>query len=185
MTGVRIQLIGGSGSGTSTVGRVLAAALALPHFESDDYYHAPTDPPYQRPRPAAERYELVCRDLKPSASWVLSGGMVGWTPSPQLALTCIVLLDVPTAVRIERLRRRERARFGDRIDEGGDMCDTHREFIDWASRYDVGGIEGKTLARHEAYLSSQSCVVIRYHGVDSAAVVADKVFRSMSEAGVV
>ena len=167
----RINVIGASGSGTSTLGQSIALALDIPYFDCDDYFHAPSDPPFQRQRPAGERYQLVCRDLLPDTSWVLAGGIEGWVPCPMLSFTCIVFLYVPTAVRIERLRHRERMRFGHRIDEGGDMHDTHEKFLDWASRYDTGDIEGKTLARHEAYLTKQLCPVLKYRGVSSVSDV--------------
>ena len=183
MSGIRINVIGGSGSGTSTLGRSLASALSLPHFESDAYFHVPSDPPYQNQRPAEERYQLICRDLGADGSWVLSGGIADWNPYPELSFTCVVFLYVPTAIRIERLRHRERARFGSRIEVGGDMYDTHREFINWASRYDEGGIEGKTLARHQAYLASQQCPVLEYRGVLPLSDITADVLRSIGSEG--
>jgi adenylate kinase family enzyme len=181
MSGIRINVIGGSGSGTSTLGRALATALAIPHFDSDDYFHAPSDPPFQKPRDVEERLELICRDLRPDQNWVLSGGIVGWLPCPRLDFTFIVFLYVPTPVRIERLRFREWARFGSRIEEGGDMHDTHREFIEWASRYDEGDIEGKTLTRHEAFLREQQCNVLEYRGVRTLPEITASVLRSIAE----
>jgi adenylate kinase family enzyme len=164
MASVRINVIGASGCGTSTVGRSVASSLSIPHFDSDDYYHAKSDPPFLNPRSPEERYELIYRDLSSSGSWVLSGGVVGWMPCPELDFTCMVFLQVPVGVRIQRLRQRERERFGVRILEGGDMHETHEEFMRWASRYDVGDVDGKTLARHEAYLEAQRCPVLRFRG---------------------
>lgn len=178
---MRINVIGGSGSGTSTVGRALASALSLPHFDSDDCFHGPSDPPFQNPRPAEERYRRICRDLAPAGNWVLSGGMVDWEPRPQLDFTCIVFLYVPTLIRIERLRRRERARFGDRIRAGGDMHQIHEDFIDWASRYDTGDIEGKTLAMHEAYLKAQRCPVLQFRGERELSNIVNEVIQSVRE----
>jgi shikimate kinase len=178
---VRINVIGASGSGTSTLGQSLALALDVPFFESDDFYHAPTDPPFQRQRPAEERYELLCRDLKPEASWVLGGGVVGWVPCPVLRFTAVVFLYVPTEIRVERLRLRERRRFGNRIDEGGDMHGMHESFIDWASRYDIGDIEGKTLARHEAFLKGLQCQVLEYRGVGSVSEITASVLQSLGK----
>jgi adenylate kinase family enzyme len=40
----RIHLMGASGSGVTTLGRALAARLALPHHDSDDYFWLPTAP---------------------------------------------------------------------------------------------------------------------------------------------
>lgn len=158
----RIDILGASGSGATTVGRALATALGVPHFDSDDYYHAPSDPPFQRPRAADERHARITGDLSRAGSWVLSGGVAGWEPYPELGFTLIVFLWAPAAVRIERLRRRERERFGARVLPGGDMHAAHEEFIAWAARYDAGDVEGKTLARHEAYVAGQSCPVLEY-----------------------
>ncbi len=179
MAGIRINVIGASGSGTSTIGRSLAGALSIPHLDSDDYYHAPTDPPFQKWREPEERNRLMRRDLSKDGNWVLSGGTMGWTPCPKLDFTCIVFLYVPTAVRMERLRQRERERFGSRILEGGDMWSTHQEFLDWASRYDVGDIEGKTLARHEEYLHAQHCAVLDIRGVLPVSQVTAAVLRTV------
>ena len=38
------------------------------------------------------------------------------------------------------------------------------EFIEWASHYDDGTREGRNLARHQAWLASLSCRVIRLDG---------------------
>jgi len=180
MAGTRINLIGASGSGTSTVGRSVAAALSLPHFDSDDYFHAPSEPPFQNPRSAEERCELLRRDLSPDSSWVLSGGIVGWCPIPELDFTCIVFLYVPTELRVKRLRLRELERFGDRILNGGDMHSTHEDFIAWASAYDVGGVEGKTLAKHEAHLKAcEVCQVLEIRGVLTVAEITEDVVRAI------
>lgn len=155
-----INILGASGCGASTTGRALANALSVPHFDCDDYYHGVSDPPFQNPRSPQERHALITRDLCAEASWVLSGGIAGWEPYPPLDFTLIVFLWIPAEIRIERLRRREFERFGDRILEGGDMHEAHEEFITWAARYDANDVEGKTLARHEAYLAMQTCPVL-------------------------
>lgn len=179
MAGIRINVIGASGSGTSTLGRSLTAALSLPHFECDDFFHGPSDPPFQNPRPSEERYKLICQDVLAEESWILSGGIAGWSPYPQLDFTCIVFLYVGTQVRVERLHRREQERFGDRILMGGDMQVIHEEFIDWASRYDVGDIEGKTLAMHEEYLKEQCCPVLEFRGECSLSDITKDVLQSL------
>ncbi len=181
MAETQINVIGASGSGASTVGRSLASSLSFPHFDSDDYYHAQTDPPFRKPRSPEERYALMIRDLRCDKNWVLSGGVMGWTPCPKLKFTCIVFLYAETEVRIARLRRRERERFGSRILNGGDMHTTHEEFIDWASRYDLGDIDGKTLARHEEYLKAQNCPVLEFRGLMSVAEITRAVLRSAGD----
>ena len=180
MNQIRINVLGASGSGASTIGRQLASALALSYFDADDYFHAPTDPPFQRPRSAQDRFELITQDLSPHSNWVLGGGMAGWEPCPRLDFCWMVFLYVPTELRVERLRRREYERFGERIKSGGDMHLNHEEFIQWASRYDIGDVEGKTLARHETYLSQQACPVFEFRGQMSRESIVERVLQNIA-----
>ncbi len=161
---MRINVIGASGSGASTIGRLLSEKLLVPHFDCDDYFHAPSDPPFQSPRPPEERTSLLLRDLSPIECWILSGGICGWVPYPELSFTGIVFLYVPPDIRLARLRQREQERFGSRVLPGGDMHASHLEFLHWASRYDAGDVDGKTLTRHEAWLGQQCCPVLRIDG---------------------
>ncbi|MFN0138031.1 MAG: adenylate kinase [Phycisphaerae bacterium] len=160
----RINFLGASGCGTTTLGRAVAAALSIPHFECDDFYHLRTDPPCREQRDPHSRAALLEARLGESRSWVLSGGIAGLEPHPRVAFTLIVFLWIPPDLRMERLRARERAKFGERILPGGDMYADHEAFIEWAAGYDCGDIEGKTRARHEAYLAAQICPVLRIDG---------------------
>ncbi len=160
----RISILGASGVGATTAARSVAEALSLPLFDSDDFYHGPSDPPFNAPRPGRARHDLLVHALAPHPSWVLGGGVAGWEPRPELHLTLVVFLWLPRALRVARLRDRERARFGDRVLPGGDMHEQHEDFVEWAASYDDGGIEGKTLARHEAYLREQRCPVLELRG---------------------
>lgn len=179
MADQRINILGASGSGTSTTGQALAAALSLPYFDSDDYFHGPSDPPFQNPRSPQQRYDLITADLQPTTRWVLGGVVDAWKPYPQLEFTMIAFLWVPTSIRIERLRRREYQRFGQRILPGGDMHAAHEAFIAWAARYDIGGIEGRTLARHEAYLKAQACTVIEIREERSTTEIIAEIMASL------
>lgn len=178
---MKINLLGGSGCGTSTLGRALATSLEIPHFESDDYYHGPSDPPFQNPRSPQERYDLLMRDLGSLDAFVLSGGIAGWQPYPQLNFSCFVFLHAPVDVRLQRLRQRESERFGSRIRPGGDMCDAHEEFIAWAAKYDTGDVSGKTRARHEAYLQQQESPVICLNSEGEISQLRDQVLMRLLE----
>ena len=59
----RIHILGASGSGTTTLGRALAERLQGPHFDTDDYFWLPTDPPYTQRRERTERQRLLMDDL--------------------------------------------------------------------------------------------------------------------------
>jgi adenylate kinase family enzyme len=157
----RIHTVGGSGSGTTTLAKALAEKLRSPHFDSDDYYWEPTNPPFTTKRSVEKRLELLHKDLAQHESWALSGSLVSWGESIFPQLTHIVFLDIPPAVRMARLRERERARHGNRIDPGGDMHKIHTDFIEWAMRYDTAGLEQRSKKMHEEWLKQFNCPVIR------------------------
>lgn len=54
-------------------------------------------------------------------------------------------------MRIARLKKREKERFGSRIEPGGDMYQQHLEFIDWAKKYDTGGLNMRSKAKHDEW----------------------------------
>jgi len=68
----RIKIIGASGVGKTTLGDALASRLGIRHFDSDAYYHFPTDPPYRLQRDPVERCALLERDLSACENWIPS-----------------------------------------------------------------------------------------------------------------
>lgn len=171
MASCRIHITGASGSGTTTLGRALATLLAVPHHDSDDYFWEPTDPPYTAERDEAERLALMRRLFVPRAGWVLSGSLVGWGDPLIRCFDLVVFLHADTAVRVDRLRRRETLRYGaDAVSAGGDLHAASRTFLDWAASYDTAPPEGRSRAKHECWLSTLPCPVMR---LDSARPTAD------------
>ena len=75
-----------------------------------------------------------------------------------------IRVETDTAIRIDRLKRRERERFGNRIDLGGDMYENHREFIDWAASYDRGGLDMRSKAKHDEWQKLLQCRQILLDG---------------------
>ncbi len=161
----RINIIGASGVGKTTLGRALAARLGVPHFDSDDYYHLPGDPPYQFQRTPQARCDLLEGDLAALDSWVLAGGAATWEPAPALSYTLQVFVSLPSELRIRRVLQREQALYGERILPGGDMEKDHRAFMEWTAGYDDSTSEGtNTLACHEALLRRAACPILRLAG---------------------
>lgn len=79
--------------------------------------------------------------------------------------TLVVFVKLDPALRMERLRRRERSRYGERVEPGGDLESASRQFLDWAASYDEGGLDQRSLALHERWLAERTCPVLR---LDSA-----------------
>lgn len=165
MGGNRIYIIGASGTGKTTLAKAISAKLGCPHFDSDDYYHYPTDPPYQKQRSPEERVRLLAEALAPHLSWVLSGGAGTWLPAIKLDFTLAIFLALPYQERISRLLKRENDLYGSRIVEGGDMEAIHREFMEWTQGYDDGTSAGtNTKPAHENFLKNINQPILRIEG---------------------
>jgi adenylate kinase family enzyme len=162
MKSCRIHIMGASGAGVTTLGRALADTLAISHHDTDDYYWLPTTPPYREKRPATDRLRLMEELFLGRLDWVLSGSLDGWGDSIVPLLDLVIFLSAPVEVRLKRLRDRESRHFGaDAVLPGGWRHQETEDFIEWASHYDDGSREARSLVRHEAWLATVKCHVMR------------------------
>jgi adenylate kinase family enzyme len=161
----RIHILGASGAGVTSLGRALADALAIPDHDTDDYFWQPTTPPYQKMRERADRLRLMQEMFLPRAEWVLSGSLAGWGDAIIPAFDWVVFLTTPREIRLQRLRAREAKRYGaDAVASGGWRHKETLEFIEWASDYDNGDRASRSRAKHEAWLATLPCPVLRLDG---------------------
>ena len=161
----RVHITGAAGCGVTTLGRALARRIGGKHFDTDDFCWLPTVPPFRKQREIPERLKLLEDALRGSDRWVLSGSLTGWGDALIPHFDLVVFLYAPTEVRLKRLRARERERFGDALDPGGEMHEQHQAFLAWAAGYDEGRSEPRTLRTHEALLSALFCPIMRLDGV--------------------
>lgn len=162
---MKINIIGASGTGKTTLAKAVAAKFQFPHFDSDDYYHFQTDPPFQKQRSPEDRLNLLMSDLNKNPSWVLSGGAGVWNPAPPVDYSLVVFLYLSPDIRLERLRQRELQLYGKRILIGGDMEVDHKEFMRWTAGYDDGSAEGtNTLPCHSAFLQRVGSPILKLEG---------------------
>jgi len=159
---VRILVTGAAGSGTSTLARALADVLDARSLELDDFYWLPDAQPYSRKRGAEARLALLNGALQAAPRAVLAGSPMGWDTVLEASFDAVVFLYLPTPIRLARLEARE-------LQRGGTL---RPGFLDWAAAYDTGLAEGRSLARHEAWLAAQRCLVLR---IGSEAAVATHV----------
>lgn len=161
--GLRVHIMGASGSGTSTLGHSLAEAVGATHLDTDTHYWAPSRVPFTRKRAIPERISLLGAALDRSTDWVLSGSLCGWGDVFIPRFTHVVFLYVPWPVRRDRLVARERQRHGEALNPGGAMHEVHTAFLGWASRYDEAGLEQRSYATHERWLADlpSGCKVLR------------------------
>ncbi|WP_310542083.1 hypothetical protein [Phenylobacterium sp.] len=160
MAAQRIHIVGASGSGTTTLGAALAQAMDVPHQDSDHFFWLPTEPPFTTQRPQPERAALLSAAVPANESWVLSGSLLSWGLEVVGRLDLVVFLYLDPEIRMARSLARERLRYGDRIEPGGDMHEAHVKFMTWSRGYDDGSNGGRSLASHRSWLSTLTCPVL-------------------------
>lgn len=159
-----IHLYGASGSGTSTIGRFISDRLGYFFMDTDDYFWESTNPPYTTKRKASDRIALMKRDIAEHDRVVISGSLAGWGDELIPCFTLVVRVETDTVVRMERLEKREREKFGERLDPGGDMYEIHRKFMDWAAAYDTGDANMRSRAEHDEWQKRLQCPQISVDG---------------------
>jgi len=177
---MKIHILGASGSGTTTLGKALADHLVIPHFDGDDFFWMQTDPPFTTKRSQEERINLLASTLSQNTSWVLSGSVMGWGDFIRPDLNLLIYKHVDKEVRLQRISIRERERFGNRIDEVGDMHQNHKAFLAWASEYDSGGLEMRSSQSVEAWIILATCKIFRLEGNLSSEQEVAKVMEYMN-----
>ncbi len=144
----------------------------MPHADADDYFWLPTDPPYLVKRLEADRVALMEQVFLPRTSWVLSGSMLGWGESVVGHLDAVVYLTLDATERMRRIEARERVRRS-----AGGVVDERalEEFLAWARGYDDPSFTGRSRARHEEWLTTLTCPVLRLDSSLSREELRDRV----------
>jgi adenylate kinase family enzyme len=148
---VRLLVTGASGSGTTTLGKALAADLGFGFVDADELYWLATDPPFRQKRDEVQRRALLRERLAKHQAIVVSGSVMEWDAESEDSFDLIVFLQAPAQVRVSRLRARDLEQFG-KVSE---------EFVAWAAQYDEGAMAGRSLPRHLAWLEKRGCPIIR------------------------
>jgi adenylate kinase family enzyme len=157
----RIHIFGASGSGTTTIAKAVSEKLGYVHFDTDSYYWYPTEIPFTSPRPIEERLELMDKDLSRQEKWVLSGSLDSWGNPLVPLFELVAFVYVPQDIRLARLEKRERERYGSEVLPGGSRYEATVEFLKWAAGYDSGLLTGRSLPRHENWMAKLECELIK------------------------
>lgn len=143
-----IYIYGASGAGSTTLGSKIVEKYNGILIDTDEYFWNNDTP--------EKRYQSMLKDIKEANSnlVVITGSFWNWDYDYSELINYIdkfvrVMLD--KNIRLERLQKREEARYGDRIKEGGDLYNKHTEFIKWASFYDDGDLSTRSLASHKYF----------------------------------
>jgi hypothetical protein len=164
------------------LGRALAERWGVRFFDTDEFLWEATEPPFTQLREPDERRRLLGAALDEARDWVIAGALCGWGDVMVPRFTAVVFTSLNDAVRLERLRMRERERYGERIESGGDLRASHLDFMAWAARYEEGDFSVRSRRLHEAWMERlpKSCRLLR---VDSARSVNENLAMVVRELG--
>ena len=104
---------------------------------------------------------MIQHDIEDCDGWVLSGSICSWGDPLLHHFTLAVFLYLESSIRMDRLARREHLRYGNRIEEGGDMHRTHLAFMSWAESYDEARSPTRSLDLHESWMQKLHCPILR------------------------
>ena len=159
---VRLHIFGASGTGTTTLGATLAQQWGWLHLDADDFFWRQTAQPYSEKIPQAERVPHLLHALHGHTHWVISGGsLYDWAQPVVPLFTHVVFLRLDHATRMQRLQVRERARFGDALDNDPERRRISRAFFDWAAAYDTGGDRQRSWQQHQRWIAQLYCPVLQ------------------------
>lgn len=122
---MRIQIIGGSGTGKSTLGRWIGQQEGIHWIDTDHYLWK--DQMFTEKRSIAERYALFTPDIENHQQYVISGSVFSWNPNGFDNRELLVFLRLDETTRMNRLIQREQERYPDFT--GSNV------FLDWCRTY--------------------------------------------------
>lgn len=176
---MKILIFGASGSGTTTLGKELQKRTGYIHLDVDNYYWKPTNPPFQEKTPLAERNKTLTKDFKKFENTIISGSMVSWGEYWQTAFDMAVFIYLNPIVRIERLKKREFERYGNKLLTDKIAQQNSKEFMDWAKKYDDQNYSGRSLAVHNQWIKLLNCPIIQIDGETSLNSKTEKVLAKL------
>nr|WP_294947956.1 AAA family ATPase [uncultured Mucilaginibacter sp.] len=161
---MKIQIMGASCAGSTTLGRALAERLNIPFFDTDDYFWVLTDPPYTTKREPELRNRMIKTEMAKHDSWIQAGSVIKWGADWEEMFDVVVFLYIPHKLRMQRLTARELERYGDIIYTDPTRNAQHKEFVDWAERYDDVTFSGRNIKAHEDWLRRVDARVLEIRG---------------------
>lgn len=130
---MKIQIIGGSGTGKSTLAKYISEKEQIKWIDTDHYLWK--DDSFMENHPVEKRKELYRKDMVFGGSYLVSGSVFSWCPEGFSNRDLLVFLSLDEAVRMERLRKRECARSGLSgmwLDENKNYTN---DFLEWCKTY--------------------------------------------------
>ncbi len=150
---VRIQIIGGSGTGKSTLGAFIGQSERIAWIDTDHYLWKDTK--FTEKRDVSERFSMYEADVMFFRDYVVSGSVFAWHPDGFINRDLLVFLSLDESIRMERLIAREAARYPD--------FSGSNAFLDWCRTYHTATDPSMigTFAEHQYQMERSVSPVLR------------------------
>ena len=159
-----IMIMGPSGAGKTTLGKMVAERLNYTFLDIDEYiWRKDTEIPFSEMYSKTEKISRLTDAVSQCRHFVMAGSMYSFHEHFDPFFELAVFLYADAELRVQRVRKRETEWFGERIAKGGDMYEAHRKYLNDIAGYDYG-IGGSTLQQHEQWMDSLKCKIIRLDG---------------------
>jgi adenylate kinase family enzyme len=156
-----INVFGSSGSGSTTLARVIADKYNYHHIDIDDVVWEETNPPFTLRRSDLEARDLLLDSLNNYDKIVISGSLVGFGDDIKHSVDLFVFINLDIQVRLDRINKRETKRFNERILPGGDLYEKHLEFLRWVSDYETNPEYIRSRKQHLLWLKDIKVPVLK------------------------
>ena len=152
-----IHLCGLNGCGKSTLGRALAEALGFHFIDNERLYFTREDgEPYAHPRSRDEVERLLMDEVRAHPDFIFAAVRGDYGTDILPLYTHAVVIEVPKAVRMQRIRNRSYQKFGARMLPGGDLHEQEEAFFHTAAARPDDYVEN--------WLSTLICPILRVDG---------------------
>lgn len=156
-----IAIVGGNGSGKTSLGKTLADMLGYKHMDIEDYYFKESAIPYADSRTREEVLALLLADIRKHRQFIISSVNCDFGDIINAMYDCIIYIKVPLEVRLNRIEQRGVNKFGNRVLEGGDMYEQEQEFYHF--------VASRTMEKTDIWLHSMKCPIICIDGTEPIA----------------
>ena len=161
-----IMILGSSGAGKTTLGKIVAEKLGFVFVDIDDYiWRKNTKIPFSEMYSREEKINRLMNSIANCEHFVMAGSMNSFHEYFDPFFELVIHLHADEQVRVKRAHERELELFKERILEGGDMYEEHQKFLESVVGYDRG-VGNCTLQQHEMWLQSLQCEIIRLDGTN-------------------
>ena len=159
-----IMILGASGAGKTTLGRIVARKLGFVFLDIDDFiWHKDTELPFTVLYTREEKISRLMAAVKEAENFVMAGSMSSFHEYFDHFFRLAVFLDVDETIRVARAHEREIREFGSRVLPGGDMYQAHQDFLRDVAGYE-DGTGSSTRQQHETWMEQMICPVLRLDG---------------------